>query len=54
VGGCFFLSVTAVLVYEVLWIRMIDKVIGSAPFAVAAVLTTFMAGLALESYKAVH
>ena len=31
---------------------MIDKVIGSAPFAVATVLTVFMAGLALGSYLA--
>ncbi len=35
-----------------LWVRLIDKVIGSAPFAVATVLTVFMAGLALGSYLA--
>jgi MFS family permease len=52
VGACFFLSGAAGLVYEVLWVRMIDKVIGSAPFAVATVLTVFMAGLALGSYLA--
>jgi spermidine synthase len=49
---CFFLSGTAGLIYEILWIRMIDKVIGSAPFAVATVLTVFMGGLALGSYVA--
>ena len=52
VSCCFFLSGAAGLIYEVLWIRLIDKVIGSAPFAVATVLTVFMAGLALGSYLA--
>jgi spermidine synthase len=50
--SCFFLSGAAGLIYEILWVRMIDKVIGSAPFAVATVLTVFMAGLALGSYLA--
>ncbi|GAB6906318.1 hypothetical protein JCM12296A_21530 [Desulfosarcina cetonica] len=50
VAGCFFLSGAAGLVYEVLWVRLIDKVIGSAPFSVATVLSVFMAGLALGSY----
>jgi spermidine synthase len=50
VAGCFFLSGAAGLVYEVIWVRLIDKVIGSAPFAVATVLSVFMAGLALGSY----
>ena len=50
--SCFLLSGLAGLVYQVLWIRMIDKVIGSAPFAVATVLTVFMGGLALGSYFA--
>ena len=52
VSCCFFLSGAAGLIYEVLWVRLIDKVIGSAPFAVATVLTVFMAGLALGSYLA--
>jgi spermidine synthase len=47
---CFFLSGAAGLIYEVLWVRMIDKVIGSAPFAVATVLSVFMGGLALGSW----
>ena len=52
VSVCFFLSGTAGLVYETIWVRLIDKVIGSAPFAVATVLTVFMAGLALGSFLA--
>ncbi|MCP4668099.1 MAG: tetratricopeptide repeat protein [Deltaproteobacteria bacterium] len=50
--SCFFLSGLSGLIYEVLWVRMIDKVIGSAPFAVATVLTVFMGGLALGSFIA--
>lgn len=50
--SCFFLSGAAGLMYEVLWVRMIDKVIGSAPFAVATVLSVFMGGLALGSFLA--
>ncbi len=50
IGLCFFLSGASGLVYELLWVRMIDKVIGSAPFAVATVLTVFMAGLAVGSF----
>ena len=49
---CFFFSGLAGLIYQILWLRMIDKVVGSAPFAVATVLTIFMGGLALGSYLA--
>lgn len=49
---CFFLSGTAGLIYQILWARMIDKIVGSAPFAVATVLSIFMGGLALGSYIA--
>ncbi len=52
VAACFFLSGAAGLVYQVIWVRLIEKVIGSAPFAVAAVLSVFMAGLALGSWRA--
>lgn len=52
VAVCFFLSGGAGLVYEVIWVRLIDKVIGSAPFAVATVLSVFMGGLALGGYLA--
>ena len=40
------------LIYEILWTRMIVKVIGSAPFAVSIVLTVFMGGLGFGSYLA--
>ena len=49
---CFFFSGIAGLIYEILWQRMIDKVVGSAPFAVATVLSVFMGGLALGSWLA--
>lgn len=49
---CFFSSGLVGLMYQVLWLRMMDHVIGSAPFAVAALLTVFMGGLALGSYLA--
>ncbi len=48
----FFISGLTGLVYEILWSRLITKVIGSAPFAVSIVLTVFMGGLGLGSYIA--
>ncbi len=50
--SCFFISGMTGLIYEILWTRMIVKIIGSAPFAVAIVLTVFMGGLGLGSYLA--
>jgi len=49
---CFFLSGLTGLIYEILWTRMIVKVIGSAPFAVSIILTVVMGGLGLGSYLA--
>ncbi|MBN1627352.1 MAG: fused MFS/spermidine synthase, partial [Deltaproteobacteria bacterium] len=49
---CFFFSGLAGLIYQILWLRMIDKVVGSAPFAVATILSIFMGGLALGSWFA--
>jgi spermidine synthase len=49
---CFFLSGVTGLIYEVLWTRMIVKIIGGAPFAVSIILTVFMGGLGLGSYIA--
>ena len=49
---CFFLSGLTGLIYEVLWTRMIVKIIGSAPFAISIILTIFMGGLGLGSYLA--
>ena len=50
--GCFFISGFTGLIYEIIWTRMIVKVIGSAPFAISIVLTVFMGGLGLGSYLA--
>lgn len=49
---CFFISGLTGLIYQILWVRMIVKIIGSAPFAVSIVLTVFMGGLGLGSYLA--
>lgn len=43
------MSGTAGLVYEVLWVRMIGRIMGGSALTVSAVLTVFMAGLALGS-----
>ncbi|MCY3843674.1 MAG: fused MFS/spermidine synthase [Acidobacteria bacterium] len=48
--GLFFLSGAAGLVYEVVWLRLLVLVFGSAHFAVTAILTAFMAGLALGAF----
>ncbi len=50
--GCFFFSGATSLMYEILWIRLIVQIIGSAPFAVSIILTIFMAGLGLGSFMA--
>lgn len=46
----FLLSGAAALVYEILWTRQLTLVFGSTTFAVSAVLTAFMTGLALGAY----
>jgi spermidine synthase len=48
----FFFSGVTGLIYEILWTRMIVKIIGGAPFAVTIILTVFMGGLGLGSYVA--
>jgi len=45
----FFLSGAAGLVYQVLWVRQLSLVVGVTTFAMAAVVATFMGGLALGS-----
>jgi spermidine synthase len=45
----FFLSGAAGLVYQVVWSRMLNEVFGVTVYAVATVLATFLAGLALGS-----
>ncbi|MEK7229064.1 MAG: hypothetical protein AAB154_03370, partial [Candidatus Binatota bacterium] len=47
---CFFLSGSAALVYEVVWMGMLTQIFGSSAYAVATLLAAFMAGLALGSY----
>ena len=49
-AGLFFLSGTAALVYQVAWLRMLSLVFGVTVYAASAVLTSFMAGLALGSW----
>ena len=44
---CFFTSGAAALIYEVVWQRMLTLVFGVATFSVAAVVSAFLAGLAL-------
>jgi len=47
---CFFLSGSAALLYEVVWMRMLTQIFGSSAYAIATLLAAFMAGLALGSY----
>jgi len=46
----FFLSGATGLIYEILWVRLLERVLGSSPQAVSIVLTCFMGGLALGSF----
>lgn len=47
----FFLSGAASLIYEVLWVRYLSLIFGASHLAVTTVLSVFMGGLALGSYK---
>ena len=47
---CFFFSGVAGLVYEVVWTRMLTQIFGNTTYAIATVLSAFMAGLAIGSY----
>ncbi|MCF8110771.1 MAG: fused MFS/spermidine synthase [Desulfobacteraceae bacterium] len=49
---CFFLSGMTALIYQIIWMRLISRVVGAAPFAVSAILVVFMAGLGLGGYVA--
>jgi spermidine synthase len=46
----FFLSGASALIYEVAWVRMLSLGFGVSVYAVSAVLTAFMGGLALGSW----
>jgi spermidine synthase len=47
---CFCFSGAAGLIYEVVWTRMLTQIFGNTTYAIATVLSAFMAGLALGSY----
>jgi len=49
---CFFFSGQSGMIYQILWTRLIVKIIGGAPFAVSIVIAVFMGGLGLGSYLA--
>src|SRR6476620_10728755 len=46
----FFLGGISALIYEVTWVRLLSLDFGVSVYAVSAVLTAFMAGLALGSW----
>ena len=46
----FFISGATGLIYEVVWTRLLTRVMGNTHYSVATVLTMFMTGLALGSY----
>lgn len=50
VGSSFFLSGLAALNYEVVWQRVLERVIGSTTPAVATILFAFMVGLAIGGF----
>ena len=48
----FFFSGMTGLIYQVIWTRMVVKVIGAPLFAISMILTVFMGGLGIGSYLA--
>ena len=50
ISGLFFVSGFSGLVYEIVSVRLLRLVMGNTTFAISAVLTAFMGGLALGSY----
>src|SRR5580765_6404015 len=52
VGGLFFFSGFAALVYQVVWMRQLSLFFGSDVHAAAITLSVFMAGLSLGSWLA--
>ena len=46
----FFVSGATGLIYEVVWTRLLTRVMGNTHYSIATVLTIFMTGLALGSY----
>src|SRR5215813_3723204 len=50
ISALFFASGAAGLVYEVVWSRLLKELFGVTAYAVAAVLATYLAGLALGGW----
>jgi len=48
----FFCSGVSSLIFEVVWLRQLSVILGNTVFAVSAILTIFMGGLALGSFLA--
>ncbi len=48
----FFISGFTGLVYEILWTRLIVRIVGASPLAVSIILTIFMGGIGLGSFLA--
>lgn len=46
----FFVSGSSGLIYEVVWLRMLSRTLGSTVYAASTILAVFMAGLALGSF----
>jgi len=46
----FFLSGASGLIYEVVWLRMLSRTLGSTVYATSTILAVFMGGLALGSF----
>src|SRR5208282_4631385 len=46
----FVMSGSSGLIYEVVWLRMLSRTLGSTVYAASTILAVFMAGLALGSF----
>ncbi|MGD0540216.1 MAG: spermidine synthase, partial [Tepidisphaeraceae bacterium] len=46
----FLISGSSGLIYEVVWLRMLSRTLGSTVYATSTILAVFMAGLALGSF----
>jgi spermidine synthase len=47
----FLLSGVSGLIYEVVWARLLERVMGASVYSITTVLTVYMAGLALGSFS---
>ena len=52
IAACFFFSGAAALIYQTAWVRQFATVFGTSETAVAAVLSAYMASLALGCWLA--